>query len=138
MTRRTLVIVSSAVVLFLLGGIIIIALARNHTTNTNQGVATTDSVSSENSQLSSNVSLSYFYSSTYEAKNGDYAVNCPQTKGVDWGMAIDTLSAYMQFQAPKGTDLGPAEIQRNFDQNCTRDMHIYESLRSQIATGTPQ
>ena len=73
----------------------------------------------------------YFYSSSYEEKNGAYAVQCLQTKGIDWQLAIYTLSAYMQFEAP-GEENGPAEIQRNFDENCERNMRIYETLSSKI------
>ena len=74
----------------------------------------------------------YFYSYQYEDENGSYSIKCPQTKDIDWQLAIYALSAYMQFEAPN--DYGPAEIQRNFDENCERNMHIYETFSSRISS----
>ena len=70
----------------------------------------------------------YFYSSLYERETGTYAIACPQTKDIDWRLAIYALSKYMQEQE----DLGPAEIQRNFDANCERNMRIYRDLSPHI------
>lgn len=85
----------------------------------------------EKTETSDKINPIYFYSSAYEEKNGLYAIQCPQTEGIDWKLAIYTLSAYMQFKA-KGEDFGPAEIQHNFDKNCERNIKIYEVLGSQI------
>lgn len=79
----------------------------------------------------SRVNSLYFYSYAYEDENGAYAVACPQTKDIDWQLAIYALSAYMQFEAPD-EEHGPAEIQRNFDENCERNMRIYETLGPRI------
>jgi hypothetical protein len=85
----------------------------------------------KNPILSEKINPIYFYSSAYEDKNGFYAIQCPQTKDIDWQLAVYTLSAYMQFEV-QGEDLGPAEIQRNFDKNCERNMKIYKDLGPQI------
>ena len=85
----------------------------------------------EKSVSSDKINLIYFYSLAYEDKNCSYAIQCPQTKNIDWQIAAYTLSAYMQFEA-QGENFGPAEIQRNFDENCERNMHIYETLGFQI------
>ncbi|MCX6790160.1 MAG: hypothetical protein NTV60_01380 [Candidatus Kaiserbacteria bacterium] len=82
---------------------------------------------SEKTASSEKINPIYFYSSAYEDKNGSYAIQCPQTKGIDWQLAIYTLSAYMQFET-HGEEIGPAEIQRNFDENCERNMKIYTDV----------
>ncbi|MEK7644910.1 MAG: hypothetical protein AAB391_01100 [Patescibacteria group bacterium] len=85
----------------------------------------------EKSVSSDKINPLYFYSSAYEDKNGLYANQCPQTNGIDWQLAIYTLSAYMQFEALR-EEIGPAEIQRNFDENCKRNMQIYETVDARI------
>jgi hypothetical protein len=92
----------------------------------NAGTSTDESASSDR------INSLYFYSYTYEDKNGAYAIECPQTKDIDWQLAIYALSAYMQFEAPE-EEHGPAEIQRNFDQNCERNIHIYETIGPRIS-----
>lgn len=88
----------------------------------------------EEMQNSANIINSlYFYSYSYEEENGLYSINCPQTKEINWQLAIHTLSAYMQFEAIE-EDYGSAEIQRNFDENCERNMRIYEEYNSRIIT----
>jgi hypothetical protein len=88
-------------------------------------------ISSEEETFSEKINPIYFYSLTYEDQNGLYATQCPQTKGIDWQLAVYTLSAYMEFEV-KNEDFGPAEIQRNFDENCERNMNIYNTLSSKI------
>ncbi|OGC83289.1 hypothetical protein A3D68_01100 [Candidatus Adlerbacteria bacterium RIFCSPHIGHO2_02_FULL_52_17] len=92
----------------------------------NEGTSTEESASSDR------INSLYFYSYAYEDVNGAYAIECPQTKEIDWQLAIYALSAYMQFEAPE-EEHGPAEIQRNFDENCERNMHIYETLGPRIS-----
>ncbi|KKU19422.1 MAG: hypothetical protein UX31_C0006G0014 [Candidatus Nomurabacteria bacterium GW2011_GWA1_46_11] len=111
--KATLIILSVVVVLVLL-----LTLASNaHTT-----ITTKDGQDSLREILPL-----YFYSYPYEEENGPYSIECPQTKDIDWQLAIYALSAHIQFEAPE-EDYGPAEIQRNFDENCERNMHIYETL----------
>ncbi|MEK7510964.1 MAG: hypothetical protein AAB582_01905 [Patescibacteria group bacterium] len=94
------------------------------------------STTTEETQGSSVNSL-YFYSYTYEDENGAYALACPQTKDIDWELATYALSAYMQFEE-LDEEHGPAEIQRNFDENCERNMQIYETLGPRISSPDPQ
>lgn len=57
-------------------------------------------------------------------------VNCPDTKDIDWDIAIIALSYYFEYGAGSSspTDFGPAAIQRNFEENCERDMSIYTDV----------
>ncbi len=68
----------------------------------------------------------YFYSYALEST----VPECPAANGIDWDLAIITLSYYMQYGAGAGSgeDMGPAEIQRHFAQNCDRDMAIYNEM----------
>ena len=68
----------------------------------------------------------YFYSYTLESTVSE----CPAANGIDWDLAIIALSYYMQdgAGANRGADMGSAEIQRNFAENCDRDMGIYNDM----------
>ncbi len=62
---------------------------------------------------------------------GTTTEKCPATKDIDWDMAIYALSYYMEYgQGSKDKDFGPAEIQRNFNENCDRNMTIYDEFVS--------
>ncbi len=62
--------------------------------------------------------------------NEDLVATCPGTKDIDWEIAIVALSDYFEYGAGATSteDYGAAEIQRNFEQNCKRDMAIYTDV----------
>lgn len=58
--------------------------------------------------------------------------NCPAAKDINWDLAIIALSDYMEYGAgaENKEDIGPAEIQRNFNENCERNMRIYNDVKA--------
>lgn len=48
---------------------------------------------------------------------------CPDDY-VDWDIAVTALSEYGRNQSPD-YDLGPADIERHFAENCEEDLKIY-------------
>lgn len=75
------------------------------------------------------ISLIYFYS---EAMGTSTVVKkCPATKDINWELANVALSDYMEYGAGSTTkEFGSAEIQRNFEENCERNMKIYNDMIS--------
>jgi len=62
----------------------------------------------------------------YFVSGQTYGNNCPADKNIDWQVAADALSDYMN--ASSTTDFGPAEIERHFEYNCAADMKIYNKF----------
>ena len=85
-----------------------------------------ESIGKDEGSSSGEILPVYFYSYALDSK----VAECPATDGIDWDLAIITLSYYMQHGAGKnsGEDMGPAEIQRHFAENCDRDMAIYNDM----------
>lgn len=67
----------------------------------------------------------YFYSSNSDMS--EVEKRCPRARNINWEAAIYALSDYMHSGAGSSNDnLGPAEIQRHFAENCEQDMRVYE------------
>jgi hypothetical protein len=62
----------------------------------------------------------------YFVSGKSYGNACPADKNIDWQVAADALSDYMN--ASSTTDFGPAEIERHFEYNCAADMEIYNNF----------
>lgn len=102
------------------------ALLLNHGSFSGTPPLSNESSGKDEKSSSGEILPIYFYSYTLEST----VPECPAANGIDWDLAIITLSYYMQHGAgaSSGVDMGPAEIQRNFAQNCDRDMAIYNDM----------
>ncbi|MCX6788649.1 MAG: hypothetical protein NTZ36_02070 [Candidatus Jorgensenbacteria bacterium] len=70
------------------------------------------------------ISLLYFYSDAMGTST--ISKVCPATDNINWEVANLVLSDYMEYGEGSSTqEFGPAEIQRNFEENCDRNMKIY-------------
>ena len=67
----------------------------------------------------------------YLVSRQDFGNTC-STEDVDWNIAVRALSEY--HYANESHDIGPAEIQRHFEENCEADLKIYADYTVPKAT----
>ena len=88
----------------------------------------TTSMADEQSSLTGEILPTYFFSYGMSSSTE----NCPQTKGIDWELAIIAMSDYWQYGAgsTSGASINqePAAIQQSFNLHCERNMAIYNDM----------